>query len=347
VAAVNVGKTVIVAFGPTRGPTVGPSAQVLPLVFAAFDPQARTWSRLRTPPAALQVFFTTSLTLAWSGHQLYVVGFDQSRAQGASTGQMRVMTYDPIRNAWALLADPPIQGLIQAAPVWTGHELLLYGSDTTGPAQGASYDPSTRSWQAIPAGPLGYRTNPATVWTGHELIVWGGERDPRSPQPDGAAYSPTTRQWRTLPPSPLVGYRAGPASAWSGREFIVWSGYGAGPRPDDGAAYNPTTNQWRTLAPAPIPGREQMTSIWTGRELLVWGGISESDRPTALADGATYNPSTNTWQTLPTSPLVARRDAVAANASRGVIIVGGYGPTGYGTSSEAARTDGATVTPGN
>jgi hypothetical protein len=342
VAAVNIGRTVIVAFGPRQGPTVGPTARALSLVFAAFNPQNGTWSELPAPPAQLQAPFSTSLTFAWSGQVLYVTGFDQTHPVGGASGQMRVLTYDPARKTWTVLPDPPIRGLIQAAPLWTGQELLLYGSDTAGAAQGASYDPSTRSWQSIPAGPLGYRTNPVTAWSGQEFFVWGGERDLQSPQPDGAAYNPITRRWRALPASPL-GYRAGSASGWSGHELIIWSGYGTGPTLEDGAAYNPNTNRWRLLPPAPIPGRAQMTSIWTGHQLLVWGGKGGTDSTQTLADGATYDTGANAWRPLPRSPLASRWGAVSANTSLGVIIVDGYGPTSPGQSSEPARNDGAIV----
>ena len=39
------------------------------------------------------------------------------------------------------------------------------------------------------------------------------------------------------------------------------------------------------------------TAIWTGSELIIWGGVGYDYR-TPLANGARYNPATDTWSPL-------------------------------------------------
>src|SRR5690606_31588462 len=68
----------------------------------------------------------------------------------------------------------------------------------------------------------------------------------------------------------------------------------------------------RPLAPGPLSGREAAASVWTGTELLIWGGGAGGDADgRTFADGAAYDPATDTWRTLAPSPLPARSRAAA------------------------------------
>jgi hypothetical protein len=314
---------------------------------AAFDPGANAWRKLAPPPVRLQAPYSQSPTFAWTGRDLFVVGWAQRRAHGSSfAGHMRVLVYSPSTNSWRVLRDPPIRGLVQTTPVWTGHQLLIWGGNLEGhavPAQGAAYDDATHTWQRLPVAPLHQRLNASVVWTGTEMLVWGGERDQHLEDPEGAAYDPRSRHWRPLPASPLQS-RAGAATAWTGHELLVWSGYGSSARAD-GAAYDPAADAWRTLPTAPIPPRQQMTTAWTGRELFVWGGIRFDGGRATVADGALYDPATDAWRGVEPSPLVARWGAVAAWTGDDIVVVGGFGPSAPGVPDEPPRSDGARFTP--
>ncbi len=340
VGGINGGTHVVVAFNGGQLPSG--------LTFAEFDPASGSWHQLSKPPVGLQAPFSTSPTVVWSGRLLYAVGFAQISSSDTFGGRMRVMAYSPKTDTWHLIANPPIDRLIQTQPVWTGRELLVWGGNTEGraaPIQGAAYNPRTHQWRKIPSGPLQQRINETVIWSGKEMIVWGGERLENDPV--GAAYNPTTNRWRLLPKAPISS-RAGSAAAWSGKEMLVWSGYSVwqdGPCCDDGAAYNPATNRWRTLPVAPILGREQMSSVWTGRALFVWGGIDFRAGRSTVADGALYDPKTNAWTVVPSGPLVARWGAVAVWTGHSVLVVDGFGPSATGASGEPPRRDSATFTP--
>jgi hypothetical protein len=317
------------------------------LKVAAFDPGATAWRELAPPPVRLQAPYSQSPTFAWTGRDLFVVGWAQRRAHGSSfDGHMRVIVYSPSTDSWRVLRDPPIRGLVQTTPVWTGHQLLMWGGNIEGaavPAQGAAYDAATRKWRRLPGAPLHPRLNASVVWTGKEMIVWGGERYQHPEDPEGAAYDPVSRRWRPLRASPLQ-WRAGAATAWTGHELVVWSGYGSTALAD-GAAYDPAVDIWRTLPPAPIPARQQMTSVWTGRELFVWGGIRFDVGRATVADGALYDPATNSWRAVEPSPLVARWGAIGAWTGDEIVVVGGFGPSAPGAPDEPPRADGARFTP--
>jgi hypothetical protein len=62
---------------------------------------------------------------------------------------------------------------------------------------------------------------------------------------------------------------------------------------------------WRKMAAAPpsFVGRRYAATAWTGDEVLIWGGVGADG---ALADGAAYQPRSNTWRSLPRAPLSPR-----------------------------------------
>ena len=340
VGGITTGSRVVVAFNGGQLPSA--------LTFAEFDAGSGTWRMLPIAPVRLQTPFSDSPTVVSTGHVLYAVGFEQISRDNTFGGQMRVMAYAPKSKKWRLIADPPIDGLIQTTPIWTGRELLVWGGTTGGvmvPIQGAAYNPRTHHWRSIPSGPVHQRVNESVVWSGKEMIVWGGERAQNDPI--GAAYNPTTNRWRLLPKGPISS-RAGSAAVWSGHEMLVWSGYAVwqdGPCCDDGAAYNPASNTWRLLPPAPVLGRQQFSSVWTGHAMFVWGGIDFRAGRATVADGALYDPATNTWTVVRLGPLVGRWGAVAVWTGHSVLVVDGFGPSSTGASREPPRTDGATFTP--
>jgi hypothetical protein len=65
-----------------------------------------------------------------------------------------------------------------------------------------------------------------------------------------------------------------------------------------------------------------MASVWTGDEVLVWGG-ENPDGP--LADGAAYDPITDTWRLLPPSPMSARNAPAVAWTGDRAVFWGGHG----------------------
>jgi hypothetical protein len=207
-----------------------------------------------------------------------------------------------------------------------GHVIVWGG----GPGRGAAaYDASNDTWRRIPPGPLAGRSRHSAVWTGDEMIVWGGWHG-RGPRASGAAYDPRTRRWRTIAAAPLSA-RLDHAAVWTGDEMIVWGGSGPFRRGraqvfGDGAAYDPEAGTWRRLSPAPLrsaPTRTLERSIeveldatWTGTRMLVWNGLA----------GATYEPRSDRWTSLPPPPPRLRHWKPSDSAvwtGRRLIVFGG------------------------
>jgi hypothetical protein len=164
------------------------------------------------------------------------------------------------------------------------------------------------TWSALPPAPIEGRSDAATVWTGRQMLVWGGRPDDGPYLDDGAAYDPAQRRWQKMPPSPL-GPRSNAASVWTGKAMFVWGGSNDGADADDGALYDPQASTWRKVAPAPLGPRADAVALWTGSEVLVLGGHHGNDSTEVFLDGAAYDPTTDTWQSLPSIPFARLQDA--------------------------------------
>ncbi len=83
--------------------------------------------------------------------------------------------------------------------------------------------------------------------------------------------------------------------------------------------------EWSSIATAPIPGRHSHTVTWTGEEVIVWGGIETAeDGSTSMpADGAAYDPATDTWRPISEAPIRGRIGHTAVWTGDQLIIFGG------------------------
>lgn len=167
-------------------------------------------------------------------------------------------------------------------------------------------------WSEIPKAPISVRGGASIAWSGHELLAWGGQSGEHGEvlHGDGAAYDPATKTWRVLPDSPLSP-RTAQASVFTDAGWFVWGGYdrltGTFKVSNQGALYDPSADKWTQLPPSPLSPRATATAFWTGTEVIVLSGhpavLTNDTR--GKVDSAAFNPSTNTWRTLPALPAVS------------------------------------------
>lgn len=91
---------------------------------------------------------------------------------------------------------------------------------------------------------------------------------------------------------------------------------------------------WNDIAAAPSTfyGRHYHSAVWTGTEMVVYGGYS-SISPYYMADAAAYNPTTDAWRPLGTSPVAGRYYTNAVWTGTQMLVWGG---TGSGTKNDGA-----------
>lgn len=222
--------------------------------------------------------------------------------------------------------------------VWTGKEMILWGGRDSfyffgHRADGGRYDPKTDRWKPMSqVNAPSPRSQFATIWTGTEMIVWGGLSDNAVYLADGGRYNPETDTWTGIAAGPL-GPRFEPTAVWTGTEMIIfggltvtdylaneiWTSFG------DGARYNPSTDRWTLLNPQGAPSsRTVHSAVWTGSEMLVWGGrfLPAVQYP---AEGASYDPVSNSWTPIPTAGAPEPRAGHAAVwTGEEMIVWGGW-----------------------
>ncbi len=187
---------------------------------------------------------------------------------------------------WQTLNSPTaIPGLQESSAVWTGTEMIVWGSVENGYATGGGrYNPSNNSWVPIPTnGPPAAGFGHYAIWTGSEMILWGVE-----PPSGSGVYNPQSNSWRALNLDNAPGHVRGATVVWTGTEMIVWNG-----PVKSGGRYNPVTDQWSPVSTIGSPPPDPTLSVWSGTEMIVWNQNTSS--------GGRYNPASNTWRPISTN----------------------------------------------
>jgi hypothetical protein len=177
-----------------------------------------------------------------------------------------------------------------------------------------------------------------------------------SRRPDGdlwktspAAYDPATDSWRGDVAGPAIVTSDSP-HAWTGTELLVWGSEflldaSGDIRPASTLlAIEPSGGDeaWRRIATPPIADRHHAASVWTGTEWIVWGG---ADGTQEFADGAAYDPVTDTWRMIAESPLAARWGGGVWTGSEVLVVAGASGGDRVTGNGVFAHADGAAYDP--
>lgn len=264
---------------PPPPPTTAPAAVATPI---APDPRGPSYDP----------------SVVWTGTEAIVLGGRDSSG-GIVSG---ASAYDPSTNSWRTVPEPPgPSDRAYALLVWTGTEVLVVGGidDSGGPVMPVvAYDPSLGTWRTVVATSPSVMDRSPWAWTGDRLLVWAEGDTPLALDPHAAS---PMQSWIVPAQTPLD-FRQSSASVWTGSEWIIWGGSNGAGEFADGAAYSPATNSWRVLAPSPL-GTRRVEGVWTGTEMLVIAGSRGGELNTlALADGAAYDPATDTWRSLTSGP---------------------------------------------
>lgn len=178
-------------------------------------------------------------------------------------------------------------------------------------------------WLPMASAPIGGRIMHTAVWTGSLMLVWGGAATSASYRNDGASYDLGSNTWTIMPSSPLSARRQ-QIGVWAGSKLFIWGGYDGSPK-NDGALYDPATSTWTSIPNGPLSARHSAAAMYSAatNEVIVWGGCTSGYCSATAADGAAYNLTTNSWSTLPASPLGSRADAAFGRINGELVIWGG------------------------
>ena len=306
-----------------------------------YNPATDNWSFLPTDnqPCAASIDHTA----VWNGANLIVWGGRCDVPGDGLSGLEKLKSgarFNQASGTWVPIADAPGAARDQHSAVWTGTQMIVWGGQDRNDEEmdaGARYTPSGDTWAStsIPpgSGEPSERTDAATVWGGGRLMVWGG-RSGATALRSGGVFR-TGSGWSSIPERGAPSARTGHTAVWSGKEMIVWGGFGGfGAVPlNNGGRFNVSSNRWFPIATANAPrARANHTAVWTGTEMIVWGGYDFTNfaNPTYLFNGASYNPSNNTWTTLPNlSFLPGRASQTALWTGSEMLIWGGNSSPGF------------------
>jgi N-acetylneuraminic acid mutarotase len=263
-------------------------------------------------------------TAVWTGSEMIIWG---GYASLESLGDGK--RYSPAMDVWRGVAPVNLPARNQHTAVWTGNEMIIWGGNLTGwnyLNDGNRYNPIPDVWAGMAATDLTGRWWHTAIWTGSEMIVWGGGNAYLWTN-NGGRYNPRTNSWRGISTNNAPSPRAHHTAIWTGREMIIWGGWSGGLHYlGDGKRYDPATDTWHDMSSVNAPSaREYHTAIWTGREMIVWGGDGYEGGLRYWADGARYNPETDTWSplSLANAPL-PRTKHTAVWTGKEMIVWGGW-----------------------
>ncbi len=300
---------------------------LLPACGSSDDTSTGTWQPLSAVNAPLAKNFASAV---WTGSEMIIWGgYDGTYLNSGGR-------YDPATDTWQTIStDGAPSARAGHMAVWTGAEMVVWGGfdGTSYLNTGGRYDPATDTWHSLttvnaPGGRSGF----TSVWTGAEMLVWGGF-DGTYYLNTGGRYDPATDTWQESSTSEAPANRSNHTAVWSGTEMIVWGGCGDSDTGVGawGGRYNPATDTWTaTATPTTIGQRYGHTAVWTGNEMIIWGGYEYSGscrKPIAGGSantGSSYDPSTDSWQSISTVVAPSKRYYhVAVWTNTEMIIWGG------------------------
>ena len=121
------------------------------------------------------------------------------------------------------------------------------------------------------------------------------------------------------------------AMVMSATKVCVWGGYinnAQTTTTDDGACYDISGDTWTTMSGSPLTVRANHVAEWVGDRMCIWGGNGDGGSPPVYDDGACYNPTGNTWNTMSASPLEGRTSHESVWTGKEMCIWGGENAAG-------------------
>jgi hypothetical protein len=210
-----------------------------------------------------------------------------------------------------------------------GERLLVWGGQgAEGNLQsGGVLDLAGGTWKATSLAnapqPRGYVPG---VAAGERFFVWGGHDG--APRGDGGLYDTATDTWKPVSAAGAPSARYLHTISWAAEaeRVVVWGGYDGTDMLDTGALYDPVADTWTAMSTDAAPTRRrEHVAAWNGSRLLVSGGLGFDGvtEGVPLADGALFDPASNTWEALPAAGHPTARYRHAAAAADGSFVVWG------------------------
>ncbi|MDB4350555.1 hypothetical protein OAB11_01105 [Verrucomicrobia bacterium] len=319
------------SFAPSGFTVVSTKAQDADLIAKSFVPfmsvPAPPWRSGSSDHDLLPRFGHSA---AWTGNAWIIWGGTLGAGVYSRSGAL----YLPESDQWQTVSplDAPTARFGHTA-VWSGESMIIWGGfgASAYTNDGGRFKVANSSWSdvSVTGAPAG-REGHIAVWTGSQMLVWGGDNF-SGLLGDGALYDPALDKWTalTLPNQPEA--RTSATAVWTGDRLIIWGGLGGNGSLNSGAqlifdtAGSPL--QWKTVSLTDAPtARSGHTAVWSGSRMIIWGGESNG---AVFADGALYDPASDSWQPVSTTGAPdGRREHNAVWTGTEMIVLNGMNASG-------------------
>jgi serine/threonine protein kinase/N-acetylneuraminic acid mutarotase len=219
---------------------------------------------------------------------------------------------------WRPIADARVARDAVAATEADGTIWVFGGMGTDSRISGAheGYDPAIDSWKSGEDLPVPVQHAMSVTWQDTPVVLGGWRTEGTNPKvATDRVWRIVNSRWTELPP--LLQPRAAATAAVVGDRMIVTGGVDAG-----GKLLNTTEifdgNSWKLGAPIPTP-RQMLGAASDGKLVYVLGGTNGTSDLGAVE---TYDPTADTWTSLPELPGRRSDFGVAVTDGR-LVVVGG------------------------
>jgi hypothetical protein len=276
-------------------------------------------------------------TAVWTGGVVVVYGgMDPANPTAFADGAR----YDPADDVWLPVSSGPTERVGPVGAFAQGLVLFFGGSDASGALVAGLdlYDTERDEWQEDGANTPTSRQD--VSWGDGDRTVWisGGRLASGSPTDQIRYYSLSSEAWITASATPLSP-RWGGFGALVGGQYYSWGGRDVDDLFDDGIRFQ--VGDWSELesdgAPTPrYASHRESGWAWAidGGSMVLLGGM---DAPSSyLADGASYDTTSDVWSAIPAWPGGASHAFGVAAIVGGEVVVWG-GRDGTALTNEGAR----------
>jgi hypothetical protein len=281
---------------------------------AALDPASNRWRPIAEPTSVAQRWAAVTV---WTGQEMLVIG-GQTTAGVPSNDA----AYEPNTDQWRVLPPRPPGMTGTLSGEWDGREALVVSTSR----QAGAYDPAANQWRALPPlpEPPSYEVAwIAPVWADNRLLVWAewsyvvttGNVTTGNSGIDLWSLDPSSAAWTKLKDRATDANGPGGVrdAIWTGTDVLLpatqgWRGAASGPGYSPGMGphgyrYERSTNSYRPIAHGPVDDGS-VDAVWTGAALIRTSSATNSGpEPMQQGNAAAWDPGTDTWTTLPPSPV--------------------------------------------
>ncbi|HRE63554.1 MAG TPA: kelch repeat-containing protein [Ferruginibacter sp.] len=311
------------------------------------------WTSISLPPGSI-VLSETQVNTPLTNAGFSLIG----KTNNSFAGYGAEGAWTPI----PLVDITDVTNIANTGSAYSGKKFMIWGgyyNGSTSPTSGFRnwgyiFDSTSNSWTTsnTTGAPAPRQSHFMATMPGNRFLIFGGNANPPSGGAlrynDGAIYNPATNTWSNLfstTGAPSTVSMANPRYALDTvtNRLYVYIYYLSTPYL---FYYNISSNTWTSLSTVNSPNTTAMgNSVWMGNPVnkwMFWGG----NDPTPSANGAIYNPATNSWETMSAPPAFVTAVAAPAMHWTGteVIIYGGRIPGLDNFSNQALKYNPVTNT---